>query len=83
MSFDISPGAKVIVPVVLAKSSKLAGDTLQLTLFVPVVSPVRVTVKVKGLLPKFPSVRVTLLGEMLRLTDCSTGVLCPFKVIIL
>ena len=60
---EVSFAAKVTIPdgKVPPKSVALAGFvpvpvTVQLTAFVPVVEPDRVTVKVKALLPEFPSV---------------------------
>ena len=60
---EVSLAAKVTIPdgKVPPKSAASAGllpvpVTAQLTLFVPVVKPDRVTVKVKALFPEFPSV---------------------------
>ena len=62
ITLDVSPSAKVTVPPgsIPPKSVALAGlapvpVTFHLTAFVPVVMPDRVTLKLKALLPKFPS----------------------------
>ena len=63
ITLEVSFAAKLTIPdgKVPPKSVALAGlfavpVTVQLTAFVPVVEPERVTVKVKALLPEFPSV---------------------------
>jgi len=71
MILEVSLAAKVTVPVgnVPPKSAALAGlapvpVTAHLTVFIPVVLPERVTLKVKALLPELPSVCTALLGAI-------------------
>ncbi len=71
MTFEVSPAAKLTEPDGAAppwKSLALAGLvpeplTDQATLEVPLVSPDRVTVKAKAVVPLFPSGCVTVVGE--------------------
>ena len=71
ITLDVSFAAKVTVPDgnVPPKSAALAGlvpvpVTPQLTKFIPVVRPNRRTVKIKALVPEFPSDRVALVGAI-------------------
>jgi hypothetical protein len=49
--------------------------TTQLTVFVPVVAPNRVTVKVKALLPELPSVCTALVGAIANMPDAISSLI--------
>src|ERR687888_540950 len=85
MTFEVSPTAKLTVPdgsTPPVKSAPLTSDpvTVQVALAAPLVSPVRVTVKVKDVVPDWPSALSALVAAIdseassLRMTPAAEAV---------